>query len=162
MVKIKLIRNTYGGEAYLRNACKYSLQKESVNVDGYGVNPYNIDDTFMQMMAVKKYYRKTSRNPLIHIIISFDDCVDTVLDAIELSRKIVSYYTPQYQILWFVHRKDHGCSSYHMHMIINSVSYIDGRMFDSGIEKMNRFRNYVSELIGRKISLSFENRNDCE
>ncbi len=45
-------------------------------------------------------------------------------------------------------------------MIINSVSYRDGKMLISSIENMNQFCKYVSEVTGRKVKLYFEKNTD--
>ena len=74
MVTVKLIRNTYGGEDYLAHLCPYVRNGEkAVYLEGNGVSPYHADAAYDQMMAVKRYFGKTSGNPLAHFVVSFDD-----------------------------------------------------------------------------------------
>lgn len=159
MVEIKLTRNTDGGLQYLRNLCKYALKKEAIVLDGIGVNPYDSDDAFMQMTAVKRYFRKTSGNPLIHIVVSYDESVTDPFRAMDLSKEIASFYGSRFQLLWFLHRKKREHSTFHVHLVINSVGYIDGRMFHSGRIEMNEFSLFVREVTGQRTFFSFVNMN---
>ena len=97
MVQIKVKRDTDGGEQYLKSSTNYVMKKpETVFFGCYGVTPCSPDTAFTQMMLVKKYYGKTSGNPLIHLIVSYDGCVETIFDAIETSKSIVTYFTSRY------------------------------------------------------------------
>ena len=62
-----------------------------------------------------------------------------------LSRSIASYFSDRFQVVWCIHKKPAskkygGCSSvYHAHFIMNSVSYIDGRMFSGNRSEIYDF-----------------------
>ena len=57
MVIMDVIRDTRGGLKYLYNACGYLEDDEkSVYTGGYGVNPYNLNTTYRQMVSVRQYY----------------------------------------------------------------------------------------------------------
>lgn len=156
MVEIKLNRNIDDGAHYLKASCNYVIKKpEQVSFGCYGVSCCDPDAAFTQMMAVKKYFGKTSGNPLIHLIISYDDCVRDILDAVETSKSIVSYFTPRYQLIWALHHKERGCSKYHLHIVLNSVSYVDGKMAHTGIYEVNQFAQYVSSCTGAKTWVVF-------
>lgn len=157
MVTIKVKRNTYGGEEYLHDACKYVANPDrAIDVGGYGVAPYNADNAFDQMMINKAYFGKTSGNPLVHVIVSYDSSVVDNESACKLSQQCAGYYADNYQVLYCTHKKDRGCSHYHTHMVINSVSCNNGMMFNSSIENMNHFRSHVSQITGQKCRLYFE------
>ena len=116
------------------------------------------------MLAVKKYYGKTTGNQLIHLVISYDDLVKTEEQACALTYRLAAYYKDNYQVLFCTHEKDRLCPryNYHMHMMINSVSYRDGKMFISSIENMNRFCEYVTEITGRKSRLYFAKEREVQ
>lgn len=156
MVVVKVKRNTAGEGNYLKNACNYVADKRAIEVNGYGVSSDNAKNAYEQMMTVKKYYGKTSGNPLLHVVVSYDGSVKSAEQACELSRKCAEYYNPDYQTLCCTHEKDRGCSNYHSHIIINSVNYNDGHMINSSIENMNDFCKYVGDITGSKTKLCFE------
>ena len=78
MVYVKMVRNTSGGTLYLKNLCNYVTRAKAndeddvLGVGGYGINPWNADKAYRQMFAIKLYYNKLEKNPVIHFIISFD------------------------------------------------------------------------------------------
>ncbi len=156
MVYVKLLRDTYGGEKYLRNACAYVENSERyICGGGYGVDPYNLSYAYNQMMGVKRYFSKTSGNPLLHFVVSYDRSVSDPFSAADISNTVVSYFTPEYQLLWCVHGKDRGCSHYHTHIVLNSVSYVNGKMFHSGPAEMNAFARYVGTVTGQTCRWGF-------
>lgn len=110
------------------------------------------------MTAVKIYYNKRSGNPLIHIVISYGSEVKDIETAVSYGKKCAEYFASDYQIKYSTHKKDAGCSSYHTHIVINSVSYKDGHMFNSGYDNMNSFCEYVADVTGQKTQLHFKNK----
>ena len=92
MVIMDVIRDTRGGLKYLWNACRYLENDEkSVYTGGYGVNPYNLNTTYRQIVSVRQYYEKTSGNPLMHFMISFDETVQTEETAILLTQNLAAF-----------------------------------------------------------------------
>ncbi len=160
MVTIKLIRNTNGGLDYLFRACRYVDNSErAIYVNGFGVNPYNLNDVYDQMLGVKRYFGKTSGNPLVHIVVSFDESVREPWRAVELGLAIAGYFTSNYQVLWCVHHKIHGDSHFHIHYVLNSVSYVDGRMFHCGIPELSAFQAFVRSVTGCRVWGEFANKD---
>ena len=154
MVVIKVKRDTDAGLNYLKNACLYLENDEkSLFTGGCGIDP---DKAYEHMLKVRKYFGKTSGNPLIHFIVSFDETVVTVDTAILLAERLTNFYCNQYQILWCVHFKQRGCSNFHVHFIINSVSFINGMMFHSSASEISRFANYAEIVLNRKVKWFFE------
>lgn len=136
---------------------RWDLQKEERRgVGGYGVNPYNLHYAYKQMRLIRLYYNKESGNPLIHLIVSYDECVRNDEIAHDFTRKIASYLCGSYQVLWCVHEANHGDSQYHAHIVINSVSYQNGAMFHSGRKEMQQLCNHVAKVTGRKCRFDFE------
>lgn len=162
MVYVKLIRNTYGGLSYIKRLCRYVLKDDLRGIGGYGVNPYHPDMADAQMRYVKMYYGKESGNPLIHMMISLDECADTVEKACELADKFARYYMDRYQVIWAVHGKERGKSEFHVHLILNSVSYVNGKMFHGDIGEMHAYSRYISKHTKRKVRFEFERKERKE
>lgn len=156
MVVMDVIRDTQGGLKYLRNACEYLEDEEkSVYTGGFGVNPYNVNQTYKQMVSIRQYFDKTSGNPLMHFIISFDEVVQKEDDAIMFTKNLASFFSSRHQVLYCVHYKPRNCSLYHAHIIINAVSFVNGMMYNSSAAEINMYANYATELLCRRVRWHF-------
>ncbi|MBR3044897.1 MAG: relaxase/mobilization nuclease domain-containing protein [Oscillospiraceae bacterium] len=156
MVYVKLIRNTYGNLAYLKQLHQYVFKGELRGIGGYGVNPFDTNLANSQMVFIKVCYGKVSSNPLIHIMISLDQCAQAAEKACEYADKFARYFKNKYQVIWAVHEKKRGVSRFHVHLIINSVSYVNGKMFHGDIGEMNAYSKYISKLTNQKVRFEFE------
>ncbi len=150
MVIVKSKRDTYGANSdYLYKSLNYLYDKEkALHIGGYGVNPYNLEETFKQMMFVKNYFHRTTDNPIMHFIVSFDDKVRTYERAKALAVIICAYFKCRYQLLWAVHRKVRGDSTYHLHIIMNAVSFVDGKLYNSSRENLGKFCYHIQNCTG--------------
>lgn len=63
--------------------------------------------------------------------------------AKSLAVLIGAYFKLGYQILWAVHRKERGDSIYHLHIIVNSVSFVDGKLYNSSPEELSRICAHI-------------------
>lgn len=71
-----------------------------------------------------------------------------------MSHSIASYFADRYQIVYGIHNKPcynkyERCTSlYHAHFIMNSVSYIDGKMFSENHSEIYAFLDYIELVTG--------------
>ena len=159
MVVVTVNRNTYGGEDYLRKACSYVTDpSRAIAPGGFGVDYTDAAKCFQNMWATKRYYGKTSDNPLLHIVISYEDGVKDADTAALYSRKIASYYNGNYQNVFCAHEKDRHCSHYHTHLVVNSTAYTNGHLINSWMGNMNQFCAHVINVTGQKVWLEFKNK----
>ena len=150
----KVIRHTDGGYDYLNHAVNYVVYGKA-NYDCVGSPNTSLDYPLEQMHYVKKYFDKTGGNPLFHFILSYTTrTAYDVEHAKSVTRMIADYFANRYQIIWCVHEKHMskkygGISSmYHAHFVMNSVSYVDGRMFGGSRSEIYTFLDYVKRVIG--------------
>lgn len=158
MAKIDIIRNTYGGLQYLQKALNYVTDDRAMSIEGIGVNPYNVDQAFNQMLATRRYFGKVSGNPLVHIIVAYNNEVRDLATAARYGHQCVGYFAPRFQILSCNHEKDFYCGSFHTHIVINAVSYVNGQMINTGYEEMADFCNYVAKVTGQRCNFYFDNK----
>ena len=159
MVNIKLIRNTYGGMEYLQKACNYVINEHNpVFVGGLGVDYRNADTAYIQMVAVKKYFGKLTCNPLIHFVVSFDLSVQDEDVAVTYAKGIVLFFYKRNQVLFAVHHKVCDNSLYHVHILVNSVSLINGLLIHSSPMILNAFCKHVEYVTGLKPHSHFDNK----
>lgn len=159
MAKIDVIRNTFGGLQYLQNAVNYVTDERALYGGGYGVNPYDSCAAYNQMMLTRQYYGKVSGNPLVHIVIAYDGNVRDIKTAARFGQQCAQYFSRRFQILYCTHYKDMGGSSFHTHIIINAVNYINGQMIHTGYDEMNAYCSFVTQVTGQKSWFYFENKD---
>lgn len=131
---LKIITDSEADNSYLLNCVNYVTGGHTVAncFGGMNICP---QQAYMQMMAVKEYYGKTSGNQLVHFIISLDKKVFDSEIALNIAYDAAKYYSSRYQIVFGVHRdsrtrRNGRSSSYlHIHMIMNSVSFVDGKKY---------------------------------
>ena len=150
----KVIRHTDGGYDYLNHAVNY-IAFGKADYDCVGSPNTSLEYPLEQMHYVKKYFDKTSGNPLFHFIVVYG--TRTAYDverAKSVTRSIADYFADKYQIIWCVHekrmsKKYGGISSmYHAHFIMNSVSYVDGKMFCGDYAEIYAFLDYIKRVTG--------------
>lgn len=156
MVILKVTRHSERDSEYLLNALSYVEDRERAICRGaYGVEPYTPAYSYHQMMAVKYYFSKTSGNPLIHFVVSYDDSVDDPFQAIDISKKLASIFAEEYQVVWCLHMVKRGHSRFHTHIVLNSVNYKNGMMYHSGPKELNDFAQYIRAVTGRSCRWTF-------
>ena len=150
----KVIRNTDDGYNYLKNAINYVTYGKA-SYDCVGSPNTSLEYPLEQMHYVKKYFGKTSGNPLFHFIVVYD--TRTAYDverAKHISCLISEYFANRYQIIWCVHEKRMSkrygkiASMYHTHLVMNSVSYVDGKMFSGNYSEIYAFLDYIKRVTG--------------
>ena len=159
-VIVKVIRHSDGGSAYLRNMCWYVRDERKLAYGGYGVNISDFQTAYEQMECLRRYYSQVSTNPLVHIIISFDEETDNIQFAVANAHKIASYFMKEYIYLWCIHKKDEECSHIHMHLLLNSVNLKNGKLFHSGIYEMNEFCYHIQKITHMEWKLVFAKSNN--
>lgn len=150
----KVIRHTDGGYEYLNHAVNYVIYGKA-DYDNIGSPNTSLDYAVEQMHYVKKYFDKTSGNPLFHFIVVYNTrTAYDVKRAKYISKRIADYFADRYQIVWCVHEKHmskkYGAvsSMYHAHFVMNSVSYVDGRMFRGDYTERYAFLDYIKRVTG--------------
>ena len=68
---LKVIRNTNDGLTYMRNALNYVIYGHTDYDKRYSINT-DIDNAYEQFLAVKKYFYKTSGNPVFHFVVVYN------------------------------------------------------------------------------------------
>ena len=120
--------------------------------------PYDVEDAYMQMLAVKQYFGKTSGNPLVHIVVSFDGPTNTAEYAAYAAPLIAGYFKDNYQVMWGVHPADSDSSHYHTHILLNSVNLMNGTLFHSGPYEVNGFCNHVKTITGMPYRVVYDSK----
>lgn len=151
---LKIIRNTDSGLYYMYNALGYVTDGHTDYDKRYSINT-DLDYACEQFFAVKKYFDKTSGNPVFHFIVSYNARTTFGTDyerAESLSRSIALYFADRYQIVWGIHdnrtseKHNDRASIFHTHFVMNSVSYVDGKMFSGNHSEIFTFLEHIKKV----------------
>jgi len=108
------------------------------------VNLKSIETAAVEMEAVTQRFHKEFGKRLSHIIISFSPQeVQTVSKVEWIARACAQYYGDRYQVLYCVH----ATSNIHIHMIVNRVSFVDGRKYPDKYEDRQAFWCHVHHVL---------------
>lgn len=80
------------------------------------------------MMSTRRYFGKVSGNPLVHIVVAYNDSVKDINTAANFGQQCANFFSSRFQLLYCTHEKDFYCGNLHTHIIISAVSYINGQM----------------------------------
>lgn len=127
-----------------RNAIIYILQSQKANhYFGYtGLNPHDLIES---MWSVSKQFGKTDGVFVRHFIVSFEP---SELNAPEIAniigREIIGYFGKMFQAIYAVHEDE---PHLHIHIVVNAVSYIDGRKYTGTYEHFHKFENFLRRVL---------------
>ncbi|MBR6617249.1 MAG: relaxase/mobilization nuclease domain-containing protein [Oscillospiraceae bacterium] len=148
---LKIITKPDADGMYLENVVNYIVHGHSIITGGFNICP---ECALEQMQIVKNYYGKTGGNGLVHFIVSFNRNVYSIMYAEKSARKIAKYYADRYQILYAVHAEPRTNSRgevvnlLHVHLLMNSVSFVDGSEYQDNIKEAKKFAKHIAEMTG--------------
>ena len=70
---------------------------------------------------------------------------------IQLAYAICTYFVDSYQIIFGIHRDER----WHIHFVMNSVSYVDGRRYPGRESDDRRLAEYIHVLTGYWVELIY-------
>ena len=161
---VKIKRQSDGGIGYLHNMCHYVRDHRAIAKGGYGLNIEDPEIAFSQMVWIRKYYGQVSTNPLIQIVVSFDEGTDNIQSAILLAPKIASYFNSEFVYLWCIHHADKDSAHYHMHILLHSVNLRNGNLYHSSRYNMTGLCYHIEKLTYMQCHLIFwkDNKDECK
>lgn len=121
-----------------------------VNTDyigGYGVSLYDIDCSIREFMYIKNIHHKTEGRQVRHFIVSFSPKEERKITpeiASYIGYEIAKYYSNKYQIMFSVQV---NTDNLHIHFVMNTVSYVNGKMYAEGFEDYNNLKLHVAKVV---------------
>lgn len=137
-------------KAAMRNAIQYVLQEKKIKDNlTYISGPYeygNItwDNVYKSFNKEKELWNKNTGRLYTHHIISFPPNEKiTSQDALEFAKEFISRTLPEYQVLCAVHQDK---SHVHIHFIINTVSFIDGKKLHQSKHDLQEMKDITNAM----------------
>ena len=166
MANLILIQNEYRDDAAVRHVTDYILE-HAVAVGGYGLSP---EYPIPCMKGLKRAWNKDSGSRLCHYVITLTPREEYCFSIDELLSlgTAFSRMLGEYQTVYAVHANTRHL---HLHIVMNTVSFLDGHKYSDGFFPLLRFRKQLQESYPRfphKVYYSYPNtvnefrEEDCE
>ncbi len=166
MANLIVIRNEYRDDDAVRHVVDYIL-RHTVAWDGYGLSP---NYPMICMQGLKQAWHKDSGSRLNHYIFSLspqeENCI-TINDLLSFGA-VFSKNLMEFQTVYAVHANSHHL---HLHVVMNTVSFLSGHKYSGGLIPLYQFRDYLRNHYPRfrhQIYYSYPNtvnefnEEDCE
>lgn len=139
MPNLLIVRNSYPDLGSVQRLLNYVLRTPFYG--GYAIDP---EQAYDQMRLVKEAYHKTEGVQLKHFLLTFSHEEMVHLDfkdLLELGFQ-VGKILERYQIVYCIHLD----SDYiHMHFVMNTVSFEDGKKYSDGLVGFQRVKDFLEK-----------------
>ena len=147
MYYYKNINGEYDTIVSMNNAINYIFKDKSIsgrkNFHSYGFGVYDLNHTLEEFLLVKNYFNQLSGKLIKHFSISFaTKDYFTGFDADEFASHVCVYFCMRYQIVYSVHT---DTQHLHIHFVVNTTSFVDGKRLDESYEEYSKFRRYLNQ-----------------
>ena len=136
---------------------KYYDDNSRASVINYILNPHKTPGNYTGTVGLLSYdyademeqtaisFNKNKGVKLRHFVIAFESYeVKDPLTAFQIAYRIAKYLGREYQTVFSVHE---DTSQLHIHIVINSVSYIDGHRYRGTREEFYALRKYIDNIL---------------
>ncbi len=159
----KTINKSAKSHGALRNCIEYVLKEQKITdglvyMTGPAPDEINWDSVYQAFLEEKRLWNKDSGRMYNHNIISFhkDEAI-TPQQAFDFGKEFAEKWFPGYQTLISVHQdRDHV----HIHLVTNTVSYIDGRKLHNSRADLQKMKDFTNEMcMDRGLSIAEKGRH---
>lgn len=138
MAMLKEVEKPYKTKAALKEVLHY-IMKKCVAVEGGAVDPEYAAEC---MLILKDVYHKPEGRQIRHFVLSFSTADDIELECVcQINRLITALFMESFQVVSAVHT---DTNLFHIHFVINTVSYLDGMMYSGGYSMLNVVKQYLN------------------
>lgn len=133
----------YKDSTTYRDLCSYCLNPEKSVYTGTK-NLQSAETASEEMEAIAKQFKKEFGKRISHIILSFHGSeLKSASTAAEIAEMCARYYAARYQIIWSVQIDP----QVHIHMILNRISFIDGKKYPDRYADRHGFWQHVHQVL---------------
>ncbi|MGL5613845.1 relaxase/mobilization nuclease domain-containing protein [Cetobacterium sp.] len=149
MAILKGIGNPSSKSGGAKSALEYVGKKADLTKGIYCSNDWK--EAFNDFQTTKEFYNKENGRQYLHYVQSFKEGEVTPEEALELTEKFCNKIIKDNEVFLAVHTDQ---KHIHCHMIVNSVSYVDGHKFQcsrNDLEKWKEISNEINKDYGLEI-----------
>lgn len=150
MPVLKAVNKPYKTAQDLKNLINYAVKGKEAADGGYGAQGVlkgEAESMYCQMEGVKKYFRKENKRQALHYVLSFSGEEMEYIgirEALEIGYAFAGCCCLGWQVVFGIHT---DTDSLHVHFIVNSTSYENGRAFDMGPAGLQEAKEYVKAAV---------------
>lgn len=98
-----------------------------------------------EMMNTSKQFGKDTGVQLRHFVVAFDENeVNDPTVAFDIGDKICDVFKDEYQCVFGVHE---DTKHLHVHIAINSTSFVDGHRYKGTRQEFNHMKNHINKIL---------------
>ncbi len=149
MAILKGIGNPSSKSGGAKSALEYVGKKADLTKGIYCSNDWK--EAFNDFQTTKEFYNKEKGRQYLHYVQSFKEGEVTPEEALELTEKFCNKVIKDNEVFLAVHTDQKHT---HCHVIVNSVSYVDGHKFQcsrNDLEKWKEISNEINKDHGLEI-----------
>lgn len=149
MAILKGIGNPSSKSGGAKSALEYVGKKADLTKGIYCSNDWK--EAFNDFQNTKEFYNKENGRQYLHYVQSFKEGEVTPEEALELTEKFCNKIIKDNEVFLAVHTDQ---KHIHCHVIVNSVSYVDGHKFQcsrNDLEKWKEISNEINKDHGLEI-----------
>ena len=149
MAILKGISNPSSKSGGAKSALEYVGKKATLTKGIYCSNDWK--EAFNDFQNTKEFYNKENGRQYLHYVQSFKEGEVTPEEALELTEKFCNKIIKDNEVFLAVHTDQKHT---HCHVIVNSVSYVDGHKFQcsrNDLEKWKEISNEINKDHGLEI-----------
>lgn len=166
MPVLKAVNKPYQKKEDLENLVNYAVKGKDGAYNVYGAQGVLAGDAgsmYRQMEGVKEYFRKEGGRQAMHYILSFSGeemGYIGIREALETGYAFAEYCFLGWQVVFGIHA---DTDSLHIHFIVNTTSYENGRAYGAGPGWLEEMKRYAEVLVWNfyAASLSEEERQEA-
>jgi hypothetical protein len=140
---------------------QYRTAQDIINTVSYVINPedtfgmvgtigISLENYLNEMLLLKEAYGQTVDRHLVHVVVSSQEFRFLEYDQLmHMAFQIGMFYGMEYQVIFGVHpyrKGSHDLKDGHIHYIINSVNYMNGKYLSPNEYKPRLFKRYAMKL----------------
>lgn len=151
MFILKEVKEFYSDLSAIENVTNYIIADKNNQgmilpwVGSYNI--FNVINSAWEMYSIKAYYNDLNRNYIRHFIISFEQSdYFTFADAMLMAVKVCGYFCGDFQVVYAVHQNTRHL---HIHFVLNTTSFVDGKRLRDSYESRARFYKYLRTCYNR-------------
>lgn len=149
MAILKGIGNPSSKSGGAKSALEYVGKKAALTKGIYCSNDWK--EAFNDFQNTKEFYNKENGRQYLHYVQSFKEGEVTPEEALELTEKFCNKIIKDNEVFLAIHTDQ---KHIHCHVIVNSVSYVDGHKFQcsrNDLEKWKEISNEINKDHGLEI-----------
>lgn len=157
-----MINKGYKRETDVRNVVAYAVGEhcQCGLFGAQGLLAGTADSMFLSIMEEKREFSKDGGRMVLHIIVSFDDCMKEYITpevALRIGYDICTACFPGFQVVFGVHD---NTEHLHIHFVVNTVSYYTGKKFSRSVSEIWRMENVMEQIVSSYKSNNYEGTID--